>query len=337
MTTLDARRAAEIVARFHDQRILVVGDVMLDRYIRGSVNRISPEAPVPVVAVTGETASPGGAANVARNVQSLGGVTVLCGVVGEDAAGRELMEVLGRDDINAGGVRRFPDVQTTVKTRVVAGRQQIVRVDWDVPLDLSERQVDLLCRHVADLTRESSGVVIEDYGKGCVRQEIVDAVLSVARQRRVPVGFDPKENHWLKISGVSVATPNLREAYAGAGLPERPLAADALKDVALRKAAGILLQKWRPDLLIVTLGPQGMLLLSQNEPPAAIPTRAREVYDVSGAGDTVIAACVLALAAGASHYEAAGLANYAAGVVVGKAGTASCSQEELLAGFQQTP
>jgi len=190
-----------------------------------------------------------------------------------------------------------------------------------------------VCARAAELAQTATALIVEDYGKGMVVQEVVNAALGVARERRIPVGFDPKENHQLRLSGVTVATPNLREAFVAAGIPEKQVGPEPEKDVILRKVGGILLQKWRPDLLVITLGPHGMLLLGRDTPPRAIPTRAREVYDVSGAGDTVIATCVLALAAGATHYEAAGLANYAAGVVVGKVGTACCSAAELLQCF----
>lgn len=328
---MDKGRAKEIMKGFADQRILVIGDLMLDKYIHGTVERISPEAPVPVVAVSGETMLPGGAANVTRNIRSLGASGPLCGVIGSDEEGKDLMSVMAAEGIDAKGVVTCEDVQTTVKTRVMTGRQQIVRVDWDRPLDLEGEMLDALRERATALAAEVTGIVIEDYGKGVVTQEVVRAVLEVASEREIPVGFDPKANHWLRVYGLTVATPNLKEAFLAAGIPEHPVSGDPVKDVVLRKVAGILLQKWKPKLLVITLGPHGMLLLGTDQAPCAIPTRAREVYDVSGAGDTVIAACVLGIAAGATHYEAAELANYAAGVVVGKLGPASCSRDELLA------
>jgi D-beta-D-heptose 7-phosphate kinase/D-beta-D-heptose 1-phosphate adenosyltransferase len=240
------------------------------------------------------------------------------------------MAVMEKEGIETRGIVTYEEFQTTVKTRVMTGRQQIVRVDWDRPLELGGQILADVLARARGLAAEATGIIIEDYGKGVITQEIVSAVLEVASERKIPVGFDPKANHWLRVYGITVATPNLKEAFLAAGIPEHPISGDPVKDVVLRKVAGILLQKWKPKLLVITLGPHGMLLLGENEPPCAIPTQAREVYDVSGAGDTVIAMCVLAIAAGASHYEAAELANYAAGVVVGKLGTASCSREELL-------
>jgi len=224
---------------------------------------------------------------------------------------------------------------TTVKMRVLADRQQVVRVDWDSDPDIAGGDVEAFFRQVEKEIGRCTGVVIEDYGKGVVRQEVMDTVLAAARRQGVPVGLDPKDNEDLRIAGLTLVTPNYKEAHACAGLPVRPPPpGDPLEDVSLRKAADLLMRKWTPDLLMVTLGPKGVYLASSGKAPRVIPTRAREVYDVSGAGDTVIATCVLALAAGATGDEAAVLGNNAAGVVVGKLGTATCSPEELLASVE---
>ncbi|MCX6998544.1 MAG: PfkB family carbohydrate kinase [Kiritimatiellaeota bacterium] len=327
--TIKSDRVKQLLQLFPRQRIAVVGDLMLDRYIYGTVSRISPEAPVPVLHVTREKSMPGGASNVAWNVLALGGQTALCGLLGRDSAGRELREILVKGGMQADGVLDFPHLRTTVKTRIIAERQQVVRVDWEDQLRLDEITLDAFCRRVAVEVKKSTGVILEDYGKGVLQQRVADAALAAARAAGIPSGLDPKDDS-LQMAGLTVATPNRREAFAAAGVPETAPGADPLRDAELLRVGAILVKKWTPRLLMVTLGPQGMLLLSGNEPPRHVPTRAREVFDVSGAGDTVIATCVLALAAGAEFGEAAEIANYAAGVVVGKMGTATCSPAELL-------
>jgi len=328
--TLRAGRAKKILGRFSRQRILVVGDLMLDRYIYGGVSRISPEAPVPIIRVTHEKSMPGGASNVAWNVQSLGGRAAVCGVIGKDADGNELKDILRRGGVCDGGAMEVEGIRTIVKTRVIAERQQVVRVDWEDDFDLAGRTADDFCRRLVSEVKKSTGVIIEDYGKGVIRQSVVDTALKTAKASGIPVGLDPKENHELGLGGITVATPNRKEAFTIAGIRESPAHSNPLEDNMLLNVADILMKKWSPALLLITLGPLGILLLTKNAPPKHVPTRAREVFDVSGAGDTVIAACVLALAAGASQFEAAEMANYAAGVVVGKLGTATCTQQELL-------
>lgn len=328
---ITSEQARDIVERFSGRPILVVGDLMLDRYISGSVSRISPEAPVPVVRVTHEHSQPGGAANVALNIQSLGGKAVVAGVTGRDAAAEELQELLFTGGIRTTGVLARDEMATTVKTRIMAERQQVVRVDHEraaggIPADVEAA----LCERLGDLAADVDGIIVEDYGKGVVTQNVLDAVLGAARERGIPVGFDPKQNHELSVAGVALATPNYAEARAAAGMSGSdsvPAAADDL----LARIADELRKKWRAGLLIITLGPQGMYMLPEGGEAQIIPTRAREVFDVSGAGDTVIATAMLAAVAGADHLAATSLANYAAGVVVGKIGTATCSPDELLA------
>jgi D-glycero-beta-D-manno-heptose-7-phosphate kinase len=328
--TITLKRARQILANGRRQRVLVIGDLMLDRYIYGGVSRISPEAPVPVISVTHEKIMPGGAANVAWNIQSLEGRAAVCGVLGRDRAGVELTALLRRNRVGVDGAMVFAKSRTTVKMRVVAERQQAVRVDWDNDLQLSAKSLRRFCRRVAREVERSSGVIIEDYGKGVIRQEVVSTILAAARRKGIPVGLDPKENHELDVRGITVATPNRKEAFGIAGIPEPQPQSNPLKDAALRRVGTILLRKWEPAMLLITLGPQGILLVTKDGHVRHVPTRAREVFDVSGAGDTVIATCVLALAAGASPVEATELANYAAGVVVGKLGTAACAPAELL-------
>jgi D-beta-D-heptose 7-phosphate kinase/D-beta-D-heptose 1-phosphate adenosyltransferase len=328
--TISANRVQELLDAFGRQRILVVGDLMWDRYIYGRVSRISPEAPVPVVEVTREIHMPGGASNVAWNVQALGGRSAACGILGRDEAAGELKAFFGEKGIECEAALEFDDARTTVKTRIVAESQQVVRVDWDNLANFSDPVVERFCGCVAEEVARSTGVIIEDYGKGVVRQEVVDTVLRAAREKGIPVGFDPKDNSVLNVAGVTVATPNRKEAYAAVGRQDRMGHENPLEDASLLKVGAELLEKWKPKQLLLTLGAQGMLLLEPGMEPRHVPTRAREVYDVSGAGDTVIAACTLALASGAGFVEAAEVANHAAGVVVGHVGTATCTPRELL-------
>jgi D-glycero-beta-D-manno-heptose-7-phosphate kinase len=324
------KRAAELLKKFGRRRVLVVGDLMLDRYVYGSVSRISPEAPVPVVKVVKETSMPGGASNVACNIRALGGRASVAGMIGKDAAGVELRWLLTHADVNVDCAMMFAGAGTIVKERIIAERQQVVRVDFERSAAWSPRQSEKFLAMLAIELGHADGVVIEDYGKGAVSQKVVDLVLATARRRGIPVGLDPKDGHDLNLQGITVATPNRREAFAIAGMSDPGAKENPLSDKALWKTGEILMEKWSAVNLAITLGPQGMFLMSRGKPPRHVPTRASEVFDVSGAGDTVIAACVTALAAGAEFIESAELANIAAGVVVGKLGTASCTPEELL-------
>lgn len=332
--SISRKRAAALAGRFARQRILVVGDLMLDHYIQGSVSRISPEAPVPVLHVSRERSVPGGASNVASNVRALGGRAGVAGVVGRDAHGRSLLRLLSRDEVDVEAVLRVPQVPTTVKTRVIADRQQVVRIDWERHVRLNARQSAEFCRRIERSLARATAVVVEDYSKGVVQQAVIDAVLRVARRRGLPVGLDPKDNYDLDVRGITLAKPNRKEAFAHAGEKDPGPADDPLQDRPLLKVAQILMEKWQPELLLITLGAHGMLLAGRGREVRHVPTRAREVFDLSGAGDTAIATCMLALAGGASFDEAAELANYASGVVVGKLGTATCTREELLASMQ---
>jgi len=324
------KRAAQLLKKFARRRVLVGGDLMLDRYVYGSVTRISPEAPVPVVKGVRETSMPGGASNVACNVRALGGKAAVAGLLGKDAAGVELRWLLTHAGVAVECAMMFAGAGTIVTERIIAERQQVVRVDFERATAWTPRQSDKFLALLALELDRADGVIIEDYGKGAVTQAVVDLVLAKAAKRGLPVGLDPKDGHELAFQGITVATPNRKEAFAIAGVVDPGAKADPLADKALRKTGEILMAKWAAENLAITLGAQGMYLLSRGQAPRHVPTRAREVFDVSGAGDTVIAACVTALAAGAKFIEAAELANVAAGVVVGKLGTASCAPEELL-------
>lgn len=338
MSSPSPNRARELLNRFQDLRVLVVGDLMLDRYVYGEVERISPEAPVPVVRVTREFAVPGGACNVALNIRALGGRSTLCGVVGTCEHGAHLLRELDDAGVDTSRVLRHEGATTIVKTRILADRQQMLRVDREAPgLDGvvdAPLFLDLLSEACVD---DIHGLVLEDYGKGVLTQPVVSRALENAKDRGIPTGYDPKDNHELDVRGVTFATPNRKEAFHVAGRKDRNPGNAPLEDPDLLHAAATLRNMWGPEHLMVTLGPQGMLLLSGDAGPIHVPTRAREVFDVSGAGDTVIATTMLALAAGASFPEAAALANAAAGIVVGKLGTAVTSPTELLAALEAMP
>ena len=329
--SISQKRAAALLRRFRRRRVLIVGDLMLDRYVYGTVERISPEAPVPVVKVLRETSMPGGASNVACNIRALGGQAAIAGMLGKDAAGVELRWLLEHTDVDVECALMLAGARTIVKERIIAERQQVVRVDFDHLTAWTSRQSEKFLVMLAIALREADGVIIEDYGKGAVTQPVVDLVLATAAKRGIPVGLDPKAGHEVNLQGITIATPNRHEAFAIAGLPDPGIRENPAADKALRRAGEILMEKWAAPHLIITLGAQGMLRIGRVRPPRHVPTRAREVFDVSGAGDTVIAACVTALAAGADFLESAELANIAAGVVVAKLGTASCTPEELLA------
>ena len=327
---ISREKAGEIVGRYGRGKVLVVGDLMLDRYVTGGVSRISPEAPVPVVLVSGEYSRPGGSANVALNIQSLGGRASVAGVVADDAAGRELLALLKDRGVNTDGVVVKRDGMTTCKTRIMADRQQVVRVDHEDPPESSAGIAAELGKRIRSVAGGVSGIILEDYGKGALNQTVVNSAREAAAEKGLLVGYDPKDNHELNVAGITFATPNYMEACVCLGVPYVPLRASPEGNAKLADVAVRLKAKWQTRFLVVTLGAYGMYLLEDGSPPEIIPTLAREVFDVSGAGDTVIAACMLSLVAGASHREAVALANAAAGVVVGKVGTATCSPEELL-------
>jgi rfaE bifunctional protein kinase chain/domain len=335
-------RLKEILGTFSQSRILVIGDVMLDEFLWGKVTRISPEAPVPVVEIQRRAAYPGGAANVARNLAGLGAQANIAGVIGDDEPGRRLGQLLGEGKIGTAGLRATPLRPTTHKSRICAitrqlhdhleieDQQQIVRVDDEIraPLDPESR-----AWFFAYLRREigtHDAIIIEDYAKGLIDQELVTLVLGEAKKQGKIVAIDPNPGNPFDWSGGTVLKPNRREAFLAAGLPF------SLDEEAILKAGAVLQKKQAIRYLLITLGEAGMLLLEEGAKPYHTPTRAQEVFDVSGAGDTAIASFTLALAAGATGIEAAEIANHAAGVVVGKLGTAMLDVGELRAMFNRS-
>jgi D-beta-D-heptose 7-phosphate kinase/D-beta-D-heptose 1-phosphate adenosyltransferase len=317
-------RAGALLAAMRGRRVLVVGDVMLDEFIWGRVARISPEAPVPVVEVTGQSFHAGGAANVAANVRALGGEVVIAGVVGEDAAAERLRDLLLGSGIEPALASAPGDRPTTVKTRIVAHHQQIVRADREQSDDIGpDLEAALLARLRAALPRVAA-VVVSDYQKGVVTPGVMRALRRAARLRRLPLLVDPKVRHFELYRNATLVTPNQAEAEQATGIRIR-----SLSD--LQAAGRRILAVVRCEAALITRGEHGMSLFRAGRRPLHIPTTAREVFDVTGAGDTVIATLALALAARAPLADAAVLANLAAGVVVGKLGTATLSAQELLA------
>ncbi|MBI3322958.1 MAG: bifunctional hydroxymethylpyrimidine kinase/phosphomethylpyrimidine kinase [Candidatus Omnitrophica bacterium] len=343
-------RLAALLQRFRRARVLVVGDLMFDEFVWGKVSRISPEAPVPVVWVQRESVMPGGAANVASNIRALGGQVRLAGVVGTDQWGEGLLRELAARRIDTTGVIRDASRPTTVKTRVIAHHQQVVRVDREYPGPLTpaaiSRLVELIQRQLDDVLTPAAirrlveliqrqlddveAIVIEDYGKGVITRALLERVVPLARARKKVVTVDPKEDHFELYQGVTALTPNRAEAGEALG---RELATE---DAVLRGGTE-LLRRLRSEALLITLGEDGMCLFEHGGRRTWIPTVAQEVFDVAGAGDTVIGAFTLALAAGCSMPEAAVVANHAAGIVVGKVGVATATPKELLARLDQKP
>lgn len=324
MVLLPPSRAAALLRAMRGRRVLVLGDVMLDEFVWGRVSRISPEAPVPVVAVTGRSFHVGGAGNVAAGVRALRGEAVLVGVVGEDPAGEQVRRALAGAGVASRLAGSRDGRPTTVKTRIVAHSQQVVRADHEDTSDLAPRMASALVEAVRAELPSCAALVVSDYQKGVVTASLLKRVLPLARRHRVPVLVDPKVRHFRLYRGASVVTPNQLEAEQATGL--------RLRDLRGLEAAGRrILSMLGCRAVLVTRGEHGLSLFERGRPPVHVAATAREVYDVTGAGDTVVAAMALALAAGASLPEAAALANAAAGVVVGKVGTAQASPDEVLA------
>ncbi len=335
MKTLPLTRVRELLEAANRSRILVLGDVMLDQFIWGNVSRISPEAPVPVVEFERESFMPGGAANVARNLTAFHAATELLGVCGNDAAGQQLHTLLTEHHVDCRGLLPVPGRMTTKKTRIIAQRQQVARVDRETRTDTDRATQKRLLKVLDHRLAKAEALIIGDYGKGVVTQPLLDEIKQRCRARGIWLSLDPKPVHHLNLTGLSLITPNRKEAFELAGVADGRRGADPLQDTALRAVAEKILTGLRPAVLLITLGDQGMLLCQRGRQPFHIPTAAREVFEVSGAGDTVIASFTLAIVAGASPLEAAIFSNHAAGVVVGKVGTATVTPAELLASFER--
>lgn len=304
---------------------------MLDEFVWGKVGRISPEAPVPVVEVSGESFYPGGAANVARNLREFTGNVAVVGMIGRDRGGDQLRQLLADQKIDTSACSVAADFPTIVKTRIIARQQQVVRVDREKVLAPNERQIDSVVACVKKMLPEIDGIIFEDYGKGFLAEKLVSGIVAPARARKKIIAADPNPRNNIPWRGLSVVKPNRSEAFHAAGIP---LQESDAGNKALKKVGAALLQKWRADLVLITLGEEGMMLFQRNQKPHHAATKARQVFDVSGAGDTAIALFTLALCSGATPLEAAEIANHASAVVVGKLGTATVSPDELRKSFE---
>ena len=318
----DISHLKKLVGRFPKARILVIGDLILDEFIWGDVERISPEAPVPVVWVKSESFMPGGASNVANNLKALGVKPFLCGVIGKDERGKMLQQELQKRGITTEGLIVDSGRPTTMKTRIVAHHQQVVRVDRETISEISDNILNELLDYLRKQIREVDALLIEDYGKGVISSRLIQEVVSLARNHHKMITVDPKESHFDYYQGVTVITPNHHEAGNAIGIK-----VDG--EESLHRVGRELLRLLKCDSVLVTLGENGMCLFESKGTVIHIPTVAQEVFDVSGAGDTVIATLTAALSTGATMEQAAYLSNFAAGIVVGKVGVAVTTREEL--------
>jgi rfaE bifunctional protein kinase chain/domain len=319
-------RVLQLIHKVKASRVVVVGDIMLDRYLVGETERLSPEAPVPVVTVRERHAALGGAANVAANVAALGAQCLLVGIVGDDANGASIRQELAVARLEDRFVLTVAGRPTTSKTRIIARSQQIVRIDDEVDALLDGPDLERLVRVARDALADADALLLEDYNKGALPPALIAAVMEIARRRGIPIVVDPKFRQFFEYAGATVFKPNRRELESALGAAVDLQNADALPQV---------LARLRVDNLLVTLGAEGMVLVMKDGSSTHIPSIARDIYDVSGAGDTVTAWMGAALAAGASVRESAQLANYAAGVEVAKAGVATVSPEEVLAMYEE--
>ena len=325
MKRVGQRRLVELIRRFGRVRALVVGDLMLDQFVWGTVRRISPEAPVPVVQVADEDVRPGGAGNVVSNIAALGGRAAVCGIVGRDAAGERLVTALRARRADTRGVVVSRVSPTTQKTRIIAHHQQVVRLDRESgagPDGAGARHVrDFVLRHRA----RYDVLVVSDYGKGAIGPDLLGALAEASGRAPFTWVLDPKRVNFAHYRRASLVKPNREEAAAASGVEIRDAAT-------LREAGGRLLERWEAGAVLISRGEEGMALFKPGAHGVIVeefPTVAREVFDVTGAGDTVLATCALALGAGGTLEEATVLANHAAGVVVGKIGTATVGADEL--------
>jgi rfaE bifunctional protein kinase chain/domain len=331
---MNLTRLQRILDRASSKRIVVIGDLMLDEFVWGKVGRISPEAPVPVVEVERESFHAGGAANVARNLREFTKGVAVMGSIGADARGRQLQDLLVRKKIDISNCVIDSAYRTTVKTRIIAQHQQVVRVDREKITWLSAKALKKAVLSVRDQLPKIDAIIFEDYGKGFLSTELVGQISRDALSAKKIVTADPNPGHLIDWSKITAATPNRSEAFLAAGVSSGRSAKSPKKDVDLARVGKALLKKWGLKYLLMTLGEDGMLLFQKGRKPHHIPTKARQVFDVSGAGDTAIALFTLGLACEATPIEAAAIANHGSAVVVSKLGTATVTRDELIASFK---
>jgi rfaE bifunctional protein kinase chain/domain len=320
--TLSRQRAEELTSAIGRARVLILGDAMLDEYLFGTVDRISPEAPVPVVDISSSKLLLGGAANVAANIRALGDQPLLVSTVGPDEAAEKLRALLVEKGISADFLVTDDSRMTTIKTRIMAHNQQVVRADRETRRDLDGPVEDAVMRMIGGVSDSIAALIVSDYGKGVITLSLLTRVIELCLQKGIFIAVDPKETHFHNYKRVSVITPNHHEAGFAYGRRINT-------ETDLLEVGNGLLDKLQAKSILITRGAQGMSLFRRGDPPTHIPTFARKVYDVTGAGDTVIAVFVSAIAAGANEVEAAVLANAAAGYTVGEVGTASVTVDQL--------
>ena len=319
-----ARRLLALQSRFRGKHLLVIGDLILDRFIWGSVERISPEAPVPILRVDSENLRLGGAANVIHNIRALGGRVTACGLVGQDEPGKRLIEELKKVGSSVAKVVVARGFSTTQKTRIIASprHQQIVRLDRESHREMDRRWLQKLREFVRRQAGQCDGIVVSDYGKGVIHRELLELIAELADEKKLVCVVDPKKENFNYYRNATLVTPNQEEASGASGIEIRD-------DTSLREAGRRLLDLWQTQAVLITRGHEGMSLFRGDGKSGYFPTTAKEVFDVTGAGDTVVATCALALASCAAYEEAAVLANLAAGIVVGEVGTVAVTSDQL--------
>jgi rfaE bifunctional protein kinase chain/domain len=326
---ISGRRAKEIIENFSNARVLVVGDIMVDHFIWGKVSRISPEAPVPVVEVKRESYLLGGSANVLHNIIAMGGKVFASGVIGADARGAWLVRELKKMKVETDGIVEETGRPTTVKTRIVAHSQQMVRYDRESRQPIRTESIRKIITYIKKIKNNLGAVIISDYSKGVISETLLNGIRAVTAGNHITTCVDPKRSDFSLYRGFDVITPNHHEAQRALGIED--INGDLVgREIKIRKAVGDLLDRFGLKALLITRGEEGMSLYERGGAVTHIPVVAREVFDVTGAGDTTIGVFSLSLAAGASFREAAFLANQAAGIAVGKVGTATVSREELM-------
>jgi D-beta-D-heptose 7-phosphate kinase/D-beta-D-heptose 1-phosphate adenosyltransferase len=312
------------ISKFKDRRVLVIGDLMIDEYLWGDVDRISPEAPVQIVAVKKEESTLGGSGNVINNLAALGAGVFAAGVIGTGRSGNMLLKRLGYLGVDAGGVIQERERPTTRKTRIIAAHQHVLRIDRETRKEISGETLDKITHFIEKVIPEADVVIVSDYGKGLITKHLMTRIVKAAKKNRKIIIADPKGLDYSKYAGVTLITPNRKEAALASGV-------EITNEASLMEAGVKIIGSVGIERLLITCGQDGMVLFEKGKKPHKIRAEARQVFDVSGAGDTVIAVVGLCLASGASFKDAASVANTAAGIVVGKVGTATVSEKELTA------